>query len=464
MTPTLTQRAIRTVIKTTGTGTVRLSSAEALSDLTGLTGHALRVQSRDTPADQRTVYHCGACNAQVALRFRRNSRSGERSSFFVHALRADAKDCSWYAGPDIYDLGAVQFTGQQEGRDHREAKRLLARCLKADEWFSDITLEKTIPGGDEPGRRADVFARFGEQEVAFEAQVARPSLETIVGRQAFYQKRNIDLVWVTTLSATSKLSSAAFTDLVVSNGGSILAVSEAAVEASQAAGELKLHQFRIAPRLGDRGSYCVWDHSIVGLDDILISPAERREANAAAFGRAWLEQIGPEAAAAATTLRKQAAEGAGMQDMANAYRKLFRACVAPGTAIAAEDGLPMMMAWLSALDALIDNPQQARQLDRLSRRTEALLNAKTGAFWLHRAINLLDLYPEQAKALPEPIMRRLRVLQSNMTRQVDQQYSRLLAAVFPKFANALLARPPKYPPRLNERVDRTRPTHIAPLA
>lgn len=464
MTPSITQRAIRTVIKSTGTGTVRLSSAEALSDLTGLTGHALRVQSRDTPADQRTEFRCGACNAPVALRFRRNSRTGERTSFFVHSRRADAKACSWFAGPDIHDLSAVQFNGQQEGRDHREAKRLLERCLKADDWFSDITLEKTIHGGDEPSRRADVFARFGEQEVAFEVQVARPSLETILGRQAFYQKRNIDLVWVTSLSATSKLTSAAFTDLVVSNGGSILAVSEAAVEASQDTGELKLHQFRIAAKLGDRGDYCVWEHNMVGLNDILISPAERREANAAAFGRAWLEQIGSDATAAAKTLRENAAQGAGMQEMANDYRKLFRACVAPGTAIAAEDGLPLMMAWLSALDTLIDNPQQARQLDRLSRRTEALLNAKTGAFWLRRAINLLDLYPEQAKALPEPIMRRLRVLQGSMTRQVDQKYSRLLAAVFPKFANALLARPPKYPPRLNERADRTRPAHIAPVA
>jgi hypothetical protein len=464
MTPSITQRAIRTVTKTTGTGTVRLSSAQALSNLTGLTGHALRVQSRDTQADQRTEYRCGACNAQVALRFRRNGRSGERTSFFVHTRRADAKACSWYAGHDIHDLGAVQFGGQQEGRDHREAKRLIELCLQADDWFSDITLEKTIPGGDEPGRRADVFARFGEQEVAFEVQVARPSLETIVGRQAFYQKRKIDLVWMTSLSATSKLNSAAFTDLVVSNGGSILAVSEAAVEASQAAGELKLHQFRIAPRLGDRGSYCVWDHSIVGLDDILISPAERREANAAAFGRAWLEQIGPEAAAAAKNLRENAAQGAGMQEMASAYGKLFRVCVAPGTAIAAEDRLPIMMAWLSALDALIDNPREARQLDLLSKRTEALLNTKTGALWLRRAYNLLDLYPEQAKALPGVLTQRLRALQGNTTRKIDQQYSRLLAAVFPRFANALLARPPKYPPRLNERVARSRPTRIAPVA
>ena len=464
MTPTLTQRAIRTVIKSTGTGTVRLSSAEALANLTGLTGHALRVQSRDTQADQQTEYRCGACNAQVALRFRRNGRSGERTSFFVHARRADAKACSWYAGPAVHDLGAVQFGGQQEGRDHREAKRLLELCLQADDWFSDITLEKAISGGDEPGRRADVFARFVEQEVAFEVQVARPSLETIVGRQAFYQKRNIDLVWVTTLSATSKLTSAAFTDLVVSNGGGILAVSEAAVEASQAAGELNLHQFRIAPRLGDRGSYCVWDHSIVGLDDILISPAERREANADAFGRAWLEQIGPEATAAAKNVRENAAQGAGMQEMANAYRKLFRVCVAPGSAIAAKDGLPLMMAWLSALDGLVDNPDEAKQLDLLSKRTEALLNARTGALWLRRAITLLDLYPEQAKALPGDTMRRLRVLQGNTTRKIDQQYSRLLAAVFPKFANAFLARPPKYPPQLVGVTDRARPLHSAPVA
>ena len=464
MTYSHTQRAIRTVTKTTGTGTVHLSSAQALSDLTGLTGHALRVQSRDTPADQRTEYRCGACNALVALRFRRNGRTGERTSFFVHALRADAKICSWYAGPDIYDLGAVQFGGQQEGRDHHEAKHLLERCLQADDWFSDITLEKTIPGGDEPGRRADVFARFGEQEVAFEVQVARPSLETIVGRQAFYQKRKIDLVWVTTLSATSKLTSAAFTDLVVSNGGSILAVSEAAVEACQAAGELKLHQFRIAPKLGDRGSYYVWEHNMVGLDDILNSPAERRDANADAFGRTWLEQFDPEATAAAKTLRENAAQGSGMQEMANAYRKLFRVCVAPGSAIAAEVGLPMMMAWLSALDGLIDNPREARQLDLLSKRTEALLNTKTGALWLRRAYNLLDLYPEQAKALPGALTQRLRALQGNTTRQIDQQYSRLLAAVFPKFANAFLARPPKYPPQLVGVTDRARPLHSAHLA
>ncbi|MVS98416.1 hypothetical protein GO014_05190 [Devosia sp. L53-10-65] len=203
---------------------------------------------------------------------------------------------------------------------------------------------------------------------------------------------------------------------------------------------------------------------MVGLNDILISPADRREANASAFGRAWLEQIGPEAAAAAKTLRENAAQGAGMQEMANAYRKLFRVCVAPGTAIAAEDGLPIMMAWLSALDGLIDNPQQARLPDQLSKRTEALLNAKTGAFWLRRTINLLDLYPEQAKALPDDIMRRLRVLQGSTTRKVEQQYSRLLAAVFPKFANALLARPPKYPPQLVGVTDRVRPLHSAPLA
>jgi hypothetical protein len=153
-----------------------------------------------------------------------------------------------------------------------------------------------------------------------------------------------------------------------------------------------------------------------------------------------------------------------MQEMASAYRKLFRVCVAPGTAIAAEDRLPIMMAWLSALDALIDNPREARQLDLLSKRTEALLNTKTGALWLRRAYNLLDLYPEQAKALPGVLTQRLRALQGNTTRKIDQQYSRLLAAVFPRFANALLARPPKYPPRLNERVARSRPTRIAPVA
>ena len=113
---------------------------------------------------------------------------------------------------------------------------------------------------------------------------------------------------------------------------------------------------------------------------------------------------------------------------------------------------------------LIDNPQQTRQLDLLSKRTEALLNTKTGALWLRRAYNLLDLCPEQAKALPDDIMRRLRVLQGSTTRKIDQQYSRLLAAVFPRFANALLARAPKYPPQLVGAPDRARPLHTAPLA
>ena len=206
---------------------------------------------------------------------------------FRHFQSEAAKACKWRIGGNVRDLGAIRFNGLQEGDEHFRLKHALAEALTQDSYFWSVAVEKQIVGETTGTRRQpDVSARFLRGElVGFDLQLAGMSVKDIAGRNSFYLENDIHHVWLTAASDLERLRTRSFQDIYFGIGASIYCASPAALEASEAEGQLQLDELQIVPNLGATGIYCSWQVARVGVERILRDLPTRQAYGVGAFGQ-----------------------------------------------------------------------------------------------------------------------------------------------------------------------------------
>ena len=190
---------------------------------------------RDRKAGLRT-YHCPDCDTALSIvvhAYGSTGIAGGRRAFFRHCGGVAAKSCVAATGtactPDA--VNADRFAGRQEGPRHCGHKNLLAAMLEADPAFSEVAVEQAVTQGG-ASFRPDVQARLGKRRIVFEVQHARPLLDTIQARTAFYEAAGHVVVWLADGDAPDDtFALQGFQDLAWPQDGRILALDDAGLAA-----------------------------------------------------------------------------------------------------------------------------------------------------------------------------------------------------------------------------------------
>jgi len=95
------------------------------------------------------------------------------------------------------EINARKYNGIKESWRHREMKRWIAECLRADQRFSDVQVEQRWTGQFSGAwRKPDVRATFDGIPVAFEVQLSTTFINVIAERREFYLREGGLLFWV----------------------------------------------------------------------------------------------------------------------------------------------------------------------------------------------------------------------------------------------------------------------------
>lgn len=182
-------------------------------------------------------FRCGFCNDPVHIRVVSVSEAGctdGRRASFVHDPRDGQRDCPFgsfadQSSPAIVD--GQRFQGRQEGARHRFLKTSLCNMLRADPNIATVDCEVLVTGATVEGRltwrRPDVLAVTTDgRQLAFDVQLAPPLLATISGREHFYRAQGVSWHWVVDADQPRLLQRQGFQDLILPQGGKVLAFSE----------------------------------------------------------------------------------------------------------------------------------------------------------------------------------------------------------------------------------------------
>ncbi|HEX3882922.1 MAG TPA: DUF6035 family protein [Stellaceae bacterium] len=238
----------------------------------------------------KPVLKCADC--KKAVYGREHPVTGRRHC--VH-FAGDHSDCIWAGaiGGTIKSVDAAKFHGQQEGEEHKALSNVVAEILALDTdcRTAGISFRRYTKAADGQYVYPDVFARqWRGNPAAFEIQLSTTHLPVITGRQDFYEKAKIRLVWLIGYH-TERLGRRAFRDIYIRNDGQILGVDGEVLAAARAAAEPRFRLYRLLPGSPKEGFAPRFRHKIVAPDDIAWGGPGSRPSSAGPSYDAYLDQI-----------------------------------------------------------------------------------------------------------------------------------------------------------------------------
>ena len=258
---------------------------------------ALHLLRRDITArhlDGRDRYLCPKCKGPIWPSLR-------RGRFFNHYAPADP-ECEWYTGRPVplSELDRARFLFVGESPLHRRLVRFLHEQTESDPRFLWSRRDRERITDNETGtwRKPDVWAMFHDREIVLELQLSRTYLKDIVGREVFYRKRKIFMLWVFHEFEQFKELAAA-KDIYYANRGNALELDREAEKQSLNSGRLKLRAHWQGYEPDASGvMQSGWHSQMVDLDDLtwdtvtrkpyLVDPLEREVAFLRERHGSWL--------------------------------------------------------------------------------------------------------------------------------------------------------------------------------
>lgn len=249
--------------------TGELIHAEALLVLPEEEFSTLRRQAMTTRGERRRGaetmrFQCAICRQPLFLSRR---IGGRQNRWFVHDGKSE--QCPWYEGnrltPD--QVKALVYRGQQEGREHREAKQFIANWLALDPTVSAISQEQTTFSAALNGewRRPDVKCLYRGTPLVFEIQLSYTFLSDVIARDAFYKREGIFIIWV---FARFDRSRAAVVDEAFFNRRNLFVLDECAKQQTLQRKSLTFSGYRQTPVLLDDQIVDEWSVLPICLDGV----------------------------------------------------------------------------------------------------------------------------------------------------------------------------------------------------
>jgi len=407
-----TRRAIKKVIDARGSEPI-LMPVEAVLD--GLTSVDLTTVRREIASKRGTgeiLFRCGQCNSPVQISSSPASSTGDGPGAFFKHRGGTPTGCDWRTPDVMRDVGAGQFDGLQEGEAHRRLKNCLADSIRCDSDFSEPVVDERFIKIGKGHRKPDVFTAYKGQPIAFELQLARLPVITVMERTAAYRQAGITLVWVTSAHELAALNNQAFRDLYLASGGRILAVDAASYERSEYTSALHLRELSLEPCVQHPFAlYNRWRSRMVSPEVILMPEGQRHAEGQRAYAAALAEKLQAKAPGLTEKIASTVASGADLNLVAAEWSALAKLVGARDLRQSIQDELPRVLRWLQTVERLNNAKGTDKEVANkvVAACAAAIVAARTGKHWIPLIEHVADAVPAVAAVLSP-------TLRSTMTR------------------------------------------------
>lgn len=427
---------------------ILVNAANLLDGLTSATLSALRHDVGEERAQNDAAFRCGQCDEPVYINGGDGLTGDGRSTHFSHYAKSGT-ECSWRSGGDkVYSQGGCQYDGLREGPEHQLKKQLLVDVLRCDPNATKIDLEKRHAIGPR-WRRPDVSANYNGQPVAFELQLARMPLQTMIEREAFYRELGMALVWVTTPSNVYNLSTQSFRDLYLIAGGRIFAIDATCLDRSRATSKLQLLELSLTPWV--QAPYALfnrWSRRFVDPAVVFMPEAKRHTEGIDRYGQSLTEQVTAQAAHSVAALNSLAVHKKNLRAAEGDWNALAQLLGGRDLSQSLAAGIASVLWLLQAVEALnAAEPQVLAMAQReVAQAARDVLRSRDGLHWLGLVELLGRTNPQVSAALETHIPKTLNMIRASPNKALPfHAYHRhMISALHPWLAFYLLA---KAPPR-----------------
>ncbi|MDV3253565.1 competence protein CoiA [Devosia sp. BK] len=381
-----TRRAIKKVIDARGTEPIVVPVDAVLDGLTAVDLTSVRRDIAEQRAQANIMFRCAQCNSPVYIAVSpATSTSDGRGTFFKHFGGTPA-ECNWRTPHVLRSIGASQFGGLQEGEPHYRLKMCLADSIRCDPDFSEPIVDTEYIKIGDGHRRPDVFTIYKDnQRIAFELQLARLPITTIIERSAAYRKAGITLVWVTSAHELALLNNQSFRDIYLRSGGRIFAVDAASYLRSEETSTFHLRELSLQPTIQHPFSiYNRWRSRMVGPDGILMREGQRHAEGQRDYATALAEQLQAKAPGLGEKIARAVASGSDLGLVAPEWSALAKLVGGRDLRQSIQDELPRVLRWLQAVERL--NAAQGEETRAAGKIVAAcaatIITARTGKHWV----------------------------------------------------------------------------------
>lgn len=446
LTPSSPNRTIKEV-RNMRLGGILVNAANLLDGLTTATLSTLRHDVGEERAKAEAAFRCGQCDEAVYINGGEGLTGDGRSTHFSHYAKSGT-ECSWRSGDKVYSPGGCQYDGLQEGPEHQLKKQMLVDVLRCDQNVTDVELEKRHAIGLR-WRRPDVSATYNGQPVAFELQLARLPLQTMIEREAFYRELRMPLIWVTTPSNVHNLGTQSFRDLYFMSGGRIFAIDSTCFGRSYATSQFQLVELSLKPWVHEHYAlFNRWSRSLVGPDVIFMPQAERNAEGIGRYGQSLSQQVSAQAPDSLAVINDHAMQKKDLHAVEGDWNALARLLGGRDLSQSLAAGIAPVLGMLHSVEALNDADPQMLAINQrdVVQAARDVLRSRNGLHWLGLVELLSRTNPRVSAALETHIPKTLDMLRASPDKALPfHAYHRhMLSALYPWLAFYLLA---KAPPR-----------------
>lgn len=419
--------------------------------LDGLTAVDLTSIRRDI-AEQRhqgnILFRCAQCNSPVYIAVSPATSTGDgRGTFFKHYGGTSA-DCSWRTPDVLRDTGAVQFGGNQEGEPHWRLKNCLADSIRCDPNFSEPIVDSHYIKVGDGHRRPDVFTVLkGSQKIAFELQLARVPLTTIIERTAAYRQAGITLVWVTSAHELALLNNQSFRDLYLKSGGRIFAVDAASYMRSEDTSVLHLRELSLQPAVQHPFAiYNRWRSRMVGPEVIFMPDGQRHAEGQRAYATTLAEQLEARAPRLTKKIAAALAAGSELNLVAPEWSALAKLVGGRDLRQSIQDELPRVLRWLQPVERLNTAAGQDKEAAArvVAASASTIVALRSGKHWVPLIEHVADAVPSVTKEVSSELRSSMSKLKasSGKLHPFHAYHRHMISALHPWLSFWLLAKAP----------------------
>ncbi|WP_422459262.1 DUF6035 family protein [Endozoicomonas sp. ALB115] len=234
----------------------------------------ISLQSKESPG----TLVCSKCLQKLKVRRDIVMKNGQpRKAHFAHYQDID-NDCPYKTDRHFSkeEMRLMTFANVKESDAHKQMKYRLRHALSVDLEFEDIKQEEHIKATEDKNfRRPDVSAFYDSQKVVFEVQLTTTFLDVIVGRNEFYRKENIQILWVfQRFNPESTVQTE--NDIFNTNKTNAFVFDEEAYNLSIQQKKLHFWCYYLRPYLSGAKIHEVWEKQMVTFDQLNVDDKKTR--------------------------------------------------------------------------------------------------------------------------------------------------------------------------------------------
>lgn len=142
---------------------------------------------------------CGHCKKPIYMAGNYEPSAGHKRLHFHHFFSEDAKCCKFHDGGKRHtedEIRRMIFNGQQESKEHKELKRIIAESFIPFAGRENVMEEPILRGKDGGWRWPDIFVNLPDKSIVFEVQLTYILLTAVQERNDVHRSNERYVAWI----------------------------------------------------------------------------------------------------------------------------------------------------------------------------------------------------------------------------------------------------------------------------